>query len=166
MPIIKRILNTVFLLLLFSFSVSAQTPALTIPAFNFYKPDKSLFSNKNLEPGKMLFFFFFDTDCEHCQHAMANFNEHYADYKQASVYLISANDKDKIAGFMGKYVPELKGKQNITLLLDTKNEFISKFQPRRYPSMFLYTPNKKLADDEDNPESMFQFSKYLNAPIK
>ncbi len=166
MPMLRHPFKALALLLLISCHVSAQTPALTIPDFSFFKQDKSLFTNKNLEPGKKLFFFFFDTDCDHCQHAMLNLNEHYDDYKKAAVYLISLNDKDMINQFMSKFAPKLKGKQKVTLLLDTKNEFISKFQPRRYPAMFLYTPDKKLADYEDNAESMFRFSKYLNAPIK
>ena len=64
---------------------SAQTPALTIPDFNFFKLGKTLFINKNLEAGKMLFFFFFDADCEHCQHAMMNLNQHYQEYKKAAI---------------------------------------------------------------------------------
>ena len=162
----KNTLKTLILLLFISVQISAQTPALTIPGFNFCRPDKSSFSNKNLEPGKMSFFFFFDSDCDHCQHAMMNLNQHYNDYKKTAIYLISLDDQQKINRFVNSYAPKLKGKENVTLLMDTKNEFIKKFQPRKYPSMFLYSPDKKLIDYEDNEESMFRFSKHLNTPVK
>jgi peroxiredoxin len=141
-------------------------PALTIPDFNFFKLDKTLFTNKNLEPGKMLFFFFFDADCEHCQHAMMNLNQHYQEYKKAAIYLISVDGQEKISQFINKYGPNLNGKKNVTLLQDLKSEFIVKFKPRKYPSMFLYSAEKKLMDYEDREESMFRFLKQLNASAK
>jgi peroxiredoxin len=141
-------------------------PAPTIPAFNFFKLDKSLFTNKNLAQDKMLFFFFFDADCEHCQHAMANLNQHYEEYKKAAIYLITLDGQEKIDQFINKYGSNLKDKKNVTLLQDLKNEFIAKFKPRKYPSMFLYSAEKKLIDYEDNEESMFRFSKQINKTVK
>ena len=63
---------------------------------------------------------------------------------------------------MNKYRSNLNGKKNVTLLQDLKNEFIDKFKPRKYPSMFLYSAEKKLIDYEDNPETMFRFIKLLS----
>jgi peroxiredoxin len=143
----------------------AQPPAQTVPAFNFYKQDQTVFTNKNLASGKPLFFFFFDTDCDHCQVAMTNLNQHYQDYKSAAIYLISMDGWDKITGFMNRYATNLKGKANITLLQDTKNEFVDKFKPVKYPAMYLYSGNK-LVDYEDNEYSMFRFLKHLNTPVK
>jgi len=54
----------------------------------------------------------------------------------------------------------------VTMLQDTKNQFIIRFKPRKYPSLFLYDANKKLLDYEDNPENMFRFSKLLNTASK
>jgi peroxiredoxin len=162
----KIIFQIITFTLLISFHVSAQTPALTLPDFNFYRLDKSLFMNKNLEQHKMLFFFFFDPNCDHCQHAATNLNQHFQDYKKAAVYLISVADKEKINEFINTYLPAVSNKQNVTVLQDTKNEFITKFQPIRYPAMFIYSPEMKLVDYEDNPESMFRFIKSLQDTIK
>ena len=161
----SRIYVVVFFLLITSLLI-AQTPAQTIPDFSFSKFDKTSFTNKNLATGKPLFFFFFDCDCDHCQHAMANLNEHYKDYKKAAIYLISLDDQQKIQAFMTKYAPVVNGQKNVTMLQDTRNEFIAKFKPIRYPSMFLYSTDKKLLDYEDNAESMFRFIKQINAPAK
>ena len=152
-----------------SFYASAQLqdqpPAQTVPAFNFYKEDNTVFTNRNLVQDKPLFFFFFDTDCDHCQVAMTNLNQHYQDYKNAAIYLISMDDWVKINGFMNKYASNLKGKTNVTLLHDAKNEFVDKFKPVKYPAMYLYSGDK-LVDYEDNEYSMFRFSKHLNTSVK
>jgi peroxiredoxin len=139
----------------------AQPPAQTIPAFDFYKADKSVFTNKNLAINKMVFFFFFDPTCEHCQQAMSSLDKNFQNYKKAAVYLISVNDHQTMQNFIDKYAPGLKDQKNITCLQDSKNEFIDRFKPMRYPSMFLYSPTKQLLDYEDNENSMFRFIKYL-----
>jgi peroxiredoxin len=147
-------------------NASAQTPALVLPDFSFNKLDKSVFTEKNIEPNKMVFFFFFDADCEHCQQAMRNINQHAQDYKEVAVYLISMDDKEKINQFINTYGSNLSDKKNVTVLQDLKNEFISKFTPRRYPAMFLYSADKKLLDYEDNEESVFRFSRQINLSTK
>ena len=158
----KLRLKTLIIFLLIAFKVFAQTPALILPDFTFYKSDNTLFTDKNIEPNKMLFFFFFDVDCEHCQHAMMNLDQHYTDYKKAAIYLISLAVKEKVNHFMNEYASNLKNQKNVTILQDTKNQFIEKFKPRRYPAMFLYSAEKKLVDYEDNEDSMFRFINQLN----
>jgi len=136
----------------------AQTPAKTVPQFDFVKLDNTSFTNQNFAKGTMLFFLFFDPECEHCQHAIMKLNKNYNDYKNTAMYLICLDGKDKINSFMQQYAPALIDKKNVTLLRDSKNEFITRFTPVRYPSMFLYDANKKLLDYEDNEESMFRFA--------
>jgi peroxiredoxin len=157
----KRLTNIFLLLLFFAINIQAQPPAQTVPAFNFYRFDKTTFTNKDLATEKMLFFFFFDPSCEHCQQAMSNLNKDFQQYVKAAVYLISVDDPKTIIAFMNKYAPSLKNKKNVTLLLDVKNEFLEKFKPIRYPSMFLYSSKNALLDYEDNEGSMFRFLKYL-----
>jgi hypothetical protein len=72
----SRIPIIVFLLLFF-IAGNAQNPAATIPEFNFEKQDRSVFTKKDLPPGFFSFFVFFDTECDHCQHAIE-----YADIGQ------------------------------------------------------------------------------------
>ena len=139
-------------------------PAQTVPAFEFSRLDKTSFTNKNLASNKPLFFFFFDCTCDHCQHAMAYLNANFNDFKKASIYLISLDSVQAINNFLHKYGPNVVGQKNVTVLLDSKTEFITKFKPRKYPSLFLYDANKKLLDYEDNPEAMFRFSILLNKP--
>jgi peroxiredoxin len=152
--------------LLISWNVFAQTPALTVPDFTFFKFNKTPFTNKNLEPGKMIFFVFFDAGCEHCQHAVQTLNMHYSDLKNTSLYLISLDNEQTINNFMNRYGNNLSGKKNVVLLQDLNNEFISKFGPRKYPSMFLYSSEKKLMLYNDNEENLFRFFQQMNEASK
>lgn len=162
--------NHIFLSLVFFFLISAnvyaQNPALIIPAFNFYKLDKSAFTNKNLEQGKLLFFAFFDVECDHCQRAVSEINRHYPEFKKTAIYLITLDDKEKIKLFMSKYGQNLTGKKNVIILQDPQNQFITKFQPRRYPSLFLYNQDKQLLLYEDNEQNMFRFINQIKASAK
>lgn len=146
--------------------MSAQGPAEKIPDFNFFKLNKNSFTNKDLESGKMTFFVFFDADCDHCQHAIQYIDKHYQDFKKAAIYLITLDSQETITRFMAKYGNSLKDKKNVTLLQDPQYEFMRKFRPRKYPSMFLYSVKRELIMYEDNEKNVSGFSKHINAAGK
>jgi thioredoxin-related protein len=144
-----------FLLLAFS-NIYAQNPVKSIPEFLFYRLDNRKFTKQNIQPGKKVFFVFFDSDCDHCQRAVLDINKNQKEFKNVAVYLVSLDDEQKINHFMTCYGPELKGRKNVTILLDPKNNFLPKFKPRKYPSMFLFAKDGKLITYEDNPENVFR----------
>lgn len=155
-------IKALLLCLIISAKISAQGPAEIIPVFKLYKQDKSIFTNTNLSKDKMLFFVFFDAACDHCQHAFQYMNQHHREFDKAAVYFITIDNPATTAIFLNKYGNNLKGKRNITLLLDLNNEFIRKFKPRKYPSMFLYSTQKKLLLYDDNEQTLPRFSKIIN----
>jgi peroxiredoxin len=159
----KRIRKTVLLILFVAINVSAQVPAKIVPSFTFKKLDKSTFSNNNLEPGKFLFFVFFDIECDHCHRSISYINHHYKEFKKTAIYLITLDSAEKIKPFMNKYGSKLNNKKNVVLLQDTKNEFIQKFGPRKYPSLFLYSEKKELMLYEDNEQNLSRFIRQINA---
>lgn len=162
----KRV-NKIFLLLLFcTTSVVAQVPAKTIPSFTFKRIDKTVFSNKNLEQGKLLFFVYFDAGCDHCQHAIQYISQHSEEFKKAAIYLVTLDSLKAITGFMAKYGSNLKSKKNVTLLQDPNYEFMLKFKPRKYPSMFLYSAKGELIMYDDNEQNLPRFSKEINKAVK
>ncbi len=109
---------------------------------------------------------FVDPDCDHCQHAINSIGQQNQAFKNTAFFLISMFGADKINHFMDTYGSKLKGQKNITILQDKSNEFISKFNPVRYPSMFLYSPERKLLDYEDNPESVFRLVNTIKKNVK
>jgi len=109
----KYIIKILVLLILGSGNGSAQVPATKVPEFSFFKLNKSSFTNKDLEAGKMLFFIFFDADCDHCQHAIQYIDQHNQEFKKTAVYLITLDSQEKITAFMGKYGKNLKDKKTL-----------------------------------------------------
>ncbi len=156
---------TVLVLLMISGSAVAQVPAATIPKFKFARQDKSYFTNKQLATGKKLFFIFFDTECDHCRHAINFLNSRHTELNNAAVYLLTLDDPAKTRAFLKQQAPNLVTKKNVTILRDHQNEFINKFKPRKYPSLFLYSADKKLILYEDDEKQLPVFLKHIKAKV-
>ena len=149
-----------------SAQISGQPPAQKIPQFQFFRLNSSSFTDKDLPSGKLIFFIFFDPDCDHCQHAIKIIGDQYPAFKKTAMFLVSIDDQNKINSFMNTYGKKLKSQKNVTLLQDKSQQFMTKFNPVRYPSMFLYSADKKLIDYEDNPESVFRIVNAINKNVR
>ena len=134
----------------------AQTPAPIIPDFTFFKLDGSSFSTRQMPQGKASLFSFFDVTCSHCQTTMQTLSKHHTQLKHLSVYLVSLDRKDAILNFLKKYGPQFLSKSNVTILQDLNYEFIPKFQPIKYPSVFLYNKNRRLVAYEKDEKNMLK----------
>jgi peroxiredoxin len=159
------LLSIIFCLLLF-YTSSAQTPAQTIPAFTFYKLDKTPFTNKNVTNGKEVLFIFFDVTCDHCQHTISTLSKRISECQKIAIYLISLEDKTAITNFFNQYGKNLPGQKNVTILQDSKNQFITQFGPRKYPSVFLYSAQKKLRLYDDEDQYLEKFFKIISPDKK
>lgn len=153
------------LLMAISCSVNGwtQEPSKVIPVFQFSTLDGAVFNPTNLTTGKMSFFVFVDTDCDHCQHAMQYINQHHGEFKKAAVYLVSMANPARINEFMSRYGANLVNQKHVVLLQDTRYDFISKFKPQKYPGMFLYSADKKLLLYGDDEKKINMFSKKIKA---
>ena len=156
----KSIFALLFLVTLISEKSTGQAPAPTLPNFEFSRLDKSPFTNKDLPAGKIILLVFFDAGCEHCQQAAKNIDRQYPSFEKAAIFFISLDPPEKMIQFMTACAPDLRKKKNVKLLSDSRNEFITRFGPRRYPSMFLYSPKGRLIDYEDNEETVFRLAHY------
>lgn len=143
----KKILFAFLLagLLTHSLITHAQvSPAPVIPDFTFQTLSGNPFTKANLVSNKKIIFILFDVTCSHCQHEMQAFGKQYSKFKNVAFYLVSMDTKDAIEKFMNLYGQQMYGKPNVTVLRDFKPEFIVKFQPDKYPAIFLYGSNRRL----------------------
>ena len=155
-----KLITSLFLSLIFG-NGFAQEPEKKVPDFNFSRQNEAVFTNKDLAKDKLLFFVFFDVSCDHCQHAITYINEHSKEFEKAAIYLITLDSEEKVTVFMNQYAKNLKNNRNVTLLQDNRQEFINKFKPRKYPSMFLYSKKKELIMYDDNEQNLFMFLKKI-----
>lgn len=143
-----------------------KPPAQTMPHFEFFRTDNKPFTDKDLPKGKIIFFVFIDPGCGHCQLSIKSIGDNYTAFKKASVFIVSLSDFAILNRFMNTYGSRLKGQKNVTLLQDKLGQFITRFNPVRYPSMLLYSAQGKLLDYEDNHESVFRLVNTINKNVK
>src|SRR4051794_14936878 len=105
----KLYFKLLVIFLIVSFSARSQNPAATIPDFTFYRLDKHPFTNNDLQSGKLLLLVFFDASCDHCQHAMETYNEHYKELNKTAVYFITLDNQETIERFMTEHANNLSG---------------------------------------------------------
>jgi peroxiredoxin len=151
---------------LLTFGITAQNPAKTIPAFTFFRLDKTPFTNNNVSNGKQSLFIFFDVTCDHCQRTIKTLNSRIGECRNISIYLISLEDKTQINKFLDQYGKNLINKKNVTVLQDSNEQFITQFGPRKYPSVFLYSARKQLQLYDDEDEYLGNFFKIINSSKK
>ncbi len=129
--------------------VNAQEPVRTIPSFKLFQLSGTPFTNQNIPSGKLSIFSFFDITCSHCQETMKLLAKEHPNLSHVYLYLVTMDRKDAVLKFMKTFAPNLLNKKNVTVLQDLNQEFIGKFYPRKYPSVFLFDKNKKLLIYQD-----------------
>ena len=136
----------------------------TIPDFNFTKmADGSAFGPKNIPTGKKTLFVFFDTECPHCMKAISEYNDQEKQLNAINVILITMDKKEVATAFLKNFAPKLIAKSNVTVLSDKQNQFIAKFLPRKYPSMFLFGKSNQLIKYSDEETDIPIFLKHIQA---
>lgn len=155
--------RVLFSALLVMLSLVAFSQAKTVPPFNFQRLDNGKpFTEADLTKGKKLMFLFFDAECSHCQDAVSIYNKEEKKLNDAAIYMITKNTATSAAEFLKRYAPSLSKKKNVTILYDGSNQFIARFLPKKYPSMFLYDKNRKLviySDEEKDIATIINKSK-------
>lgn len=139
-----KLLGLLSIICLFSLNVFAQTPAKNIPDFDFLKLDDSFFKKNDLDSNKKVLFIYFDATCSHCQIVINEFNNRLEELKNIQVVLVTLDVKKAIDYFMDSFAPDLKELKNVLILRDTAYQFIHRFQPKRYPGVFLYSATQDL----------------------
>lgn len=124
-----------------------------IPDFKFVRMDNGVeFTSKNLTPGKKTFFIFFDTECPHCFRAITEYNKNHQSMNNLNIVIVTRDRKDVAMEFLNRVGPILHTKKNAVVVSDAYNQFIGRFLPKKYPSMFLFGANRQLVlySDEES----------------
>jgi hypothetical protein len=117
----------------------------SIPDFTFSRMDNGAdFKPANLVAGQKSLIVFFDTECSHCMEAVTEYNNKEKILNNLNILLVTRDAKAQVDPFMKKYGPKISVRKNTTILSDKYNQFIAKFLPRKYPSMFLFDAAKRL----------------------
>lgn len=142
---------------------SGFSQARQIPAFRFERlQSKSTFTEKEITAGKKSLFIFFDISCLHCQEAIALFNKDASRLNSTSLYLVTLDAAEPALRFLSQHANNFYLNKNVTLLRDINNEFIARFQPFKYPSIFLYSKTQKLELYSYEPADVPKFIKLLD----
>ncbi len=132
----------------------ASAQVKTMPDFKFVRMDNGAeYTPKNLTPGKRTFFIFFDTECPHCFRAITEYNKNHQTMNNVNIVIVTRDRKDIAIEFLKRVGPSLYAKKNAVAVLDVYNQFIGRFLPKKYPSMFLFGVNKQLifySDEESD----------------
>lgn len=167
MVFFKQTLLVFFLIFSLGLShLSAQGGASVIPEFTLFRQDKSQFTQKDLAKDKLLFFLFFDVTCIHCRQAIQAINKNYSGMANTNIHLVTLDSPAEVQAFLKKYGNNLVEKSNVMLFFDLRNEFITRFKPRKYPSIFLYSPDQKLIIYDDNPGNLPKFFNEIKSRAK
>lgn len=121
-----------------------ELPSL-LPDFTVYDMQDQAFTPADMPTEGRLVVIFYDPGCGYCQKEAVAIGENYERFKHASLYFVAMQDKPLIEEFIQKYGTLLQDKPNVRFLRDANYEFIDKFNPREYPSTYVFSAaNRRL----------------------
>jgi thiol-disulfide isomerase/thioredoxin len=131
-----------------------------IPDFRFIRlSGAGPFSPKDLKPGKKTLFLFFDTECPHCMQALSAWNENHTALDGINAVLLTMDPPTAAIPFLRNFADKLVAKKHVVTAIDTDRQFISRFLPKKYPSMFLFSEKGALlhyTDEEKDIPSLIR----------
>ena len=110
-----------------------------------------------------MLFVFFDVRCDHCKETINSLNSRLKECNRIAIYMITLDDKPQIFLFLDQNGQNLLKEKNVTILRDKKDQFITLFGPRKYPSVFLYSKKKKLLLYDDQDLKLEKFFRIINS---
>jgi len=152
-PRLGKTLTPLLALLIASTAAPGQSPR--IPDFTFQNiSDGSPFSRKDIPTGRKTLFVFFDTECPHCRQALITWNANIASLQGTNTLLLTMDPPMAAIPFLQNVAPKLVKAKDTRLLFDPNRQFIARFLPKKYPSMFLFSPTGELVQYTDEEKDI------------
>ncbi len=140
----KCLLISLFFVFSISENYAQEEPAKQLPDFEFLKTDGTFYDQSNLDSTKKTLVVFFDATCGHCKDAMKTVNRRLEELDKVDILLVSLDVEKSIKMFLEENAPAMLQNPKVTILMDTKYQFIPAFKPRKFPSLYLYDEAKNL----------------------
>lgn len=131
-----------------------------IPAFKFYRPDGTPFSDKDLEPGKPVVIIHFGTGCDNCIHETLALKKQIDLMAGIQIVMVSNNSREDVAKFITDL--QLESLTQIVLLSDTDNTFFKSFGMEVNPLIIIYDKNGNLVKHFKGETKIEAISKAAN----
>lgn len=156
----KQICLPVILLVKLAFTQVANGQVQRLPEFHFLRlSDGKPFTQRDLQPPKKTLFVFFDTECPHCMQAVSTWNDNHSAMDGLHTVLLTMDPPEAAIPFLRKFADKIISKKQVVTARDPDRQFISRFLPKKYPSMFLFSEKGILlryTDDEKDIPSLIR----------
>lgn len=146
-------LYILFIMLWMGYTASGQVQQ--IPDFRFIRMSGTgPFTPKDLKPGKKTLFLFFDTECPHCMQALSAWNDNHTAMDGINPVLLTMDPPATAFPFLRNFADKIVAKKHVVTAIDTERQFIARFLPRKYPSMFLFSEKGALLQYTDEEKDI------------
>lgn len=109
--------------------------------------------------GRKMIFFFFNTECDHCQAEAKLIRRELRQLKKTNIYFISTESIETIRAFGKTY--DLLVASNVTLGQIDGKEVFEKFGVNTFPMVFIYSEDGKLLKKYTGEVKIEAITKYL-----
>jgi len=148
-----RLTLCLWLLSLYPTIATAQTAR--IPEFRFQDMvDGTAFTRSDISSGRKTLFVFFDTECPHCRQALSAWNKNSAALQGTNTILLTMDPPMAAIPYLRNVAGNLIHAKNTRILVDINRQFIARFLPKKYPSMFLFSPTGELIQYTDEEKDI------------
>lgn len=149
-----------FVIIIIWYAIPAAGQVQSIPEFRFIKMSGAgQVTSKDLKPGKKTLFLFFDTECPHCMQALSAWNQNHTAMDGINAVLLTMDPPAAALPFLRNFADRIIAKKHVVTAIDTDRQFIARFLPKKYPSMFLFSEKGVLlhyTDEEKDIPSLIR----------
>lgn len=160
-------MKNIILVLIFVFTTvglsNGQVPE-KMPAFSKFSDMNTgaKFTSDSLNSKHTQVFILFDPGCGHCQELGQGISKSLDKIRQdVDFYFISIQEKPLVDGYINMFDKGLRNDKRVKFLYDPEGEFILSFNPKNFPSTYIYEAKSlqiiKQFDGENRVETLLPY---------
>lgn len=113
-----------------------------LPNFSYQNIKGSNFIKQDLDKNLPTIFFYFNSECDYCQHDAREIQQNIASLNNIELLFISTEDPEKIEGFALTHKLDIY--DNIYFLYDERGHFSRTFDANTVPFLAIYNKDNQL----------------------